>query len=139
MGHINQFLLTFDFQSTDPRIKFFPRPANQTGSVLSGNPNGAMASTNTIYSQIVEKSRQQLFYLTVAWTGTPTGTFQVLGSADGINFNALTFNPALAQPAGSPGGYGIDVQTSAKYILLEYMNSSGSGTLNVTGQFQNQN
>lgn len=78
--------------------------------------------------------------LEVTWTGTPTGTFEVLTSNSGINFYPLTYNPALAQPVGSAGGYTINnTQLSAKYILLRYTNSSGSGTLTVYGQFMDVN
>ena len=56
----------------------------------------------------------------------------MLASISGINFYALTFNPALAQPSGSAGGYLIDLnQFPFKYFQVQYVNSSGSGTLNV--------
>lgn len=78
--------------------------------------------------------------LEVTWTGTPTGTFSVLGSNSGINFYTLTFNPVLSQPSGSAGGMGIDInQFPWKYILLKYVNSSGSGTLTVYGQNRDLN
>lgn len=99
-----------------------------------------MASTNVIYSQIIEKSRQQNVNLELTWTGTPAGTFEVMVSDSGINFYALTFNPALQQPAGSASGYTINIDSlSAKYIMLRYTNTSGSGTLTVYGQFQDVN
>lgn len=99
-----------------------------------------MASTNVIYSQIIEKSRQQNVNLEVTWTGTPTGTFEVLVSDSGINFYALTFNPVLSQPAGSASGYTINLSDlSAKYMMLKYTNASGSGSLTVYGQFQDVN
>ena len=66
----------------------------------------------------------------VTWTGTPTGTISVLCSDSGINFYALTFNPALMQPSGGAGGYLINLnQLPFKYILLQYVNSSGTGVL----------
>lgn len=140
MGHVNQFPVTFNWQSANPATGFLPRPANQSGSVPSGNANGAMASTNVIYSQIIEKSRQQNVNLEVTWTGTPTGTFEVMVSNSGLHFYALTFDPALAQPAGSASGYDVNIsKLSAKYIMLRYTNASGSGTLTVYGQFQDVN
>jgi hypothetical protein len=106
----------------------------------SGVVAGAMASTNTIYSNIVDLSRMDNVGLEVTWTGTPTGTFQVLGSNSGQYFYALTFDPALSQPAGSAGGYLIDLSGYPfKYILLEYTNSSGSGSLYVYGQNKDLN
>lgn len=140
MGHCNQFPVIFNWDASNPVTNFLPRPANQTGSVASGVLAGAMASTNVIYSQIIEKSRQQNLNLEVTWTGTPTGTFEVLVSNSGINFYALTFDPVLDQPAGSAGGYDVNLSVlSAKYILLRYTNASGSGSLTVYGQFQDVN
>lgn len=140
MGHCNQFPATLNWQPTSPTINFLPRPANNTGSVPSGSVNGAMASTNTIYSNILEKSRLQNLNAEVAWTGTPTGTITVWTSNSGINWNSITFNPALAQPSGSAGGYSINfTQLSAKYIYFQYVNASGTGTLNIYLQFQDLN
>ena len=78
--------------------------------------------------------------LEVTWAGTPTGTFEVMGSNSGASFYALTFNPALTQPAGSGGGYLIDLTGFPfKYIMLKYVNASGSGTLTVYGQNKDLN
>lgn len=78
--------------------------------------------------------------LEVTWTGTPTGTFQVMVSNSGINFYALTFNPALTQPSGTAGGYAIDLnQLPFKYLMLQYTNASGSGALTIYGQQKDVN
>lgn len=78
--------------------------------------------------------------LEVTWTGTPTGTFSVQVSNSGINFYALTFNPALAQPAGSAGGYAVNLnQLPFKYMMLKYVNASGTGVLTVYGQQKDLN
>lgn len=99
-----------------------------------------MASTNTIYSQIIDISKMDNIGLEVTWTGTPTGTFSVMVSNSAINFYALTFVPALAQPSGSAGGYAVDLnQVPFKYIMLQYVNASGSGTLTVYGQNKDLN
>lgn len=140
MGHCNQFPVIFNWQSTSPVTGFLPRPANQAGSVPSGVASGTLSSTNTIYSQIIEKSRQQNANLEVTFTGTSTGTLQVMVSDSGINFYALTFSPPLSQPAGVGLGYTINIsELSAKYVMLQYANASGSGTLTVYGQFQDVN
>ncbi len=140
MGHKNEFPITFQWQSTNPATGFLPTPANKSGTIGSGTTTGSMASTNVIYSQIVEKSRIDDINLEVTWTGTAIGTFEVLVSNSGINFYALTFNPALAQPAGVGGGYDINLtQLSSKYIMLRYTNTSGSGSLTVYGQFMDIN
>lgn len=99
-----------------------------------------MASTNVIYSQIIEKSRIDDINLEVTFTGTPTGVIEVLVSNSGANFYALTFTPVLTQPAGAGGGYDINLtQLSSKYIMLRYTNTSGTGSLTVYGQFQDLN
>ncbi len=135
MAQKNQFPNTYQWQSTNPVTTFLPVPSNQSGSVPSGVINGVMSGTSTIYSQIVEKSRMDNIGLEVTWTGTPTGTFQVMVSNSGKSFYALTFNPALGQPAGSAGGYVVDLnQVPFKYIMLQYTNTSGSGILTVYGQ-----
>jgi hypothetical protein len=73
--------------------------------------------------------------LEVAWAGTPTGTLSVLVSSSGINWPSLLFNPALSQPSGSALVIGINLQQLAfKYIMLQYVNASGSGTISVYGQ-----
>lgn len=134
MGSKNQAPIVFNWQSTSPVTGFLPLKANQSGSVPSGTVNGAMASTNTIYSQIIDLSRMDNVGLEVTYTGTPTGTFQVMVSNSGINFYALTFNPALAQPAGSAGGYAVNMnQLPFRYIMLQYTNTSGTGVLTVYG------
>ena len=140
MGHKNQFPNTYNWQSTNPATGFLPLPANQTGSKPSGVVNGVMSGTSTIYSNIIDISRHDNIGLEVNWSGTPTGVFSVLVSNSGINFNTLVFNPVLAQPAGSAAGMGVNItQLGFKYILLQYVNTSGSGILTVYGQSKDLN
>lgn len=130
----NQYVTVFNWQSTSPITNFLPNN-NTYGSTPSGILNGTMSGTNTIWSNIIDFSRMKLNGLTVAWTGTPTGTFQILCSSDGINFPAMTFAPALNQPVGSANSMGIQLQSFPwKWMLLEYTNASGSGVLTVTSQ-----
>jgi len=140
LGHCNQFPVAFNWQIDSPVTNFLPIPANQTGSKPSGVIKSAISGTNTIYSQIIEKSRQQNINIEFTWTGTTTGTLQVLVSNSGINFYALTFDPVLTQPAGTAGGYTINLSVlSAKYIMLSYTNASGTGTIAAYAQFQDVN
>jgi hypothetical protein len=130
------------WQSTNPATGFYPQnmTVQSQGSAPSGLLNGPMASTNTIYTQILDISRMDNMGLEVTWTGTPTGTFQVMVSNSGINFYALTFNPALTQPSGAGGGYAVDLnQLPFKYLMLQYTNSSGTGTLTVYAQVKDLN
>lgn len=139
MSNKNQGIVAFNWQSVSPIIGFLPTHP-RGGSNPSGLLAGPMASTNTIYSQIVDVATMDNVGLEVSWTGTPSGTFSVLGSNSGSFFFALTFNPALAQPSGSAGGYGVDLFTFPfKYLLLEYVNVSGSGSLFVYGQNKDLN
>lgn len=115
-----------------------PNPGGTYGngnSTPSGVVNGVMASTNVIYSNIIDMSRYDNIGLEVTFTGTPTGVFSVLASNSGISFYTLTFNPAITQPAGAAGGFAVAVLTYPfKYFMLEYANASGSGILTVYGQ-----
>ncbi len=140
MSGKNQFPTIYNWSATNPITGFLPLKANQTGSTPSGTLVGAMASTNVIYSQIIDISRMDNEGLEVTWTGTPTGTFEVMVSNSGINFYALTFDPVLTQPAGSAGGYAVDLnQVPFKYIMLRYTNASGTGSLTVYGQQKDLN
>lgn len=99
---------------------------------LSGVNTGAMASTNTIYSNVQAVPYQHNIGLEITWTGTPTGTISILASESGNNFYPLSFSPAITQPAGSAGGYLIDLtQLAFRYYAVKYVNASGSGTLTV--------
>lgn len=139
MSGKNQFPVPFNWQAANPATGFLPTPY-QTGSAPSGVLVGAMASTNTIYSQIIDLSKMDNAGLEVNWTGTPTGTFTVNVSNSGLNFYALTFNPVLTQPAGAAGGYAISLnQYPFKYLMLKYVNASGSGSLTVYGQMRDLN
>jgi hypothetical protein len=133
MMSLNQGALAFNWQSTNPATGW-----NSLGGVRpppgSGTLAGAMASTNTIYSQIIDMATMVLNGLELTWTGTPTGVFTVNGSCSGVNFYSLTYSPALTQPAGASGGYLIDnFHWGFRYLMLQYVNASGSGSLTVYG------
>lgn len=142
MSGKNQAPVVINWQSTNPITGFLPLNNNTAGkgSLPSGASAGVMSGTATIYTNIVDVSRMDNLGAAIQWTGTPTGTLQVMGSNDGAFFFALTFSPALTQPAGSGGGYGIDLnQFPWKYILFEYTNTSGSGSITTTLQVKDLN
>ena len=141
MSGKNQFPFVFEWFSVNPITLFQPQRANQSAYPLTGGTaTGAMASTNTIYSQILDVSKIDNSGLEITWTGTPTGTLSILVSNSGVNFYALTFNPALTQPGGSGGGYAVNLnQLPFKYMLLQYTNGSGTGVLSVYGQNKDLN
>ncbi len=65
----------------------------------------------------------------LVWTGTPVGTFQLLGSVTGNNYFPIALTPTA--PAGSSGGTLVDLnQLSFPWIKLVYTKTSGTGTLN---------
>jgi hypothetical protein len=139
MSGKNQYPIVYNWQSTSPVIGFLPNPY-QGGSLPSGINSGSMSGTNTIYSNIVDLSKMDNIGLEVTWTGSPVGTFQVMSSNSGQFFYALTFNPPLAQPSGSGSGYVIDLYGYPfKYIMLQYTNTSGTGSLFVYGQNKDLN
>lgn len=142
MSGKNQFPNQFSWQATNPFTGFLPNPG-QTGSVPSGVFNGTMASTNVIYSQILDLSRMDNVGLEVNFNyggGAASGTLEVYGSDSGIHAYSVTFVPALGQPSGSQGGYLIDLnQWPWKYIMLKYTNATGTGVLTVYGQFKDLN
>lgn len=102
------------------------------------NPVGvSITGSNTYTGPITNVTNLDNIGAQVIWTGNPQGTLTVNGSNDGVNFFALTFNPALAQPAGSALSYGINLnQFPWPYLEFQYVNTSGSGTLllSITGK-----
>ncbi len=139
MSGKNQFVSTLNWQSTNPVTAFLPNPL-PGGSAPSGVVSGTMSSTNTIYSNIIDVAKMDNIGVEVTYTGTPTGVISLLGSNSGSAFYPLTFNPALAQPAGAAGGYLIDLSGYPfKYFMLSYVNASGSGTLKAYLQLKDLN
>jgi hypothetical protein len=94
--------------------------------------NGIMAGVTTLLSEIIPIGNGDNFGIEVEWSGSPVGVISILCSNSGINFDALTFNPPLSQPAGVPGGYLINLnQLPFQYLQFSYTNVSGAGVLNV--------
>lgn len=99
-----------------------------------------MSSTNTIYTNILGLRQSDNIGIELTWTGTPTGTISVMVSNSGINFYALTFDPILDQPSGSSGGYVIALTAIPfQYMFVQYVNSSGSGTITAYSQAKANN
>lgn len=102
----------------------------RANTAASGVTSGAMSGTSTVYSQIVDVHTIDNCGLELTWTGTPTGNIQILASSSGTSFYPISFSPSLEQPAGSAGGYLINLnQFPWQYIMVEYTNTSGSGSL----------
>lgn len=142
MSGKNQFPQQLNWQATDPTVTLFPivNKGGTGGSVPSGTKTGTMASTNTIYTNIVEFANMDNVGLEIDWTGTPVGTITIYCSVSGVNWHALTFTPVLAQPAGAAGGYNVSLnQVPFKYVYVKYTNASGSGSITIFGQFKDLN
>jgi len=103
--------------------------------------NGAMTGTSVITSNALNIRFLDNIGVQFNFTGTPTGSFQVLVSADheqdpeGNVTVPGTFIPITLTPApvasGVAGQIYIDLnQLSAPWMEVQYTNSSGSGTLN---------
>ena len=63
------------------------------------------------------------------WDGTPTGTWSIGLSNDGVDF-AISGATATIDPSGGAGGISmIEVETAAAFARLNYIRTSGTGTL----------
>lgn len=140
----SQFPSVFNWQTTSPVTSFLPAPGpNQDGSgnsPKSGILAGAMSSVDVIYTNIIGLRQTDTQGIELTWTGTPTGTIQVMVSNSGINFYALTFTPSLGQPSGSADGYVIALtDIPFQYLFLQYTNVSGNGTITAYSQCKAKN
>lgn len=89
----------------------------------------AVSSTNTYTSASTDLNQLHNVGLDVRFTGTMAGTFSVLCSNDNSVFTALTFTPAITQPSGSNLNFLVDLnQVPFRYVKVQYVNSTGSGT-----------
>jgi hypothetical protein len=94
--------------------------------------SGSMTGTSTIASQSFDVSGFKSASFEFSWTGTPTGTITIIGSISNSSFFPFTFSPNLVQPAGSAGGFLVSLdELPYPYLKVQYVNSSGSGTLDV--------
>lgn len=94
--------------------------------------NGVMTGTSVVTSSVTNIQNLDDIGIQVAWTSTAVGVIEVQCSVDNVTFYALTFDPVLTQPAGSAGGYLIDLQqVPFLWLRVQYTNSAGSGVLNV--------
>ncbi len=62
----------------------------------------------------------------LAWTGDPTGPFEVQVSNTGDNWETVD---ATAAAAGSAGSAIVEIETSCRLVRVFFDSTSGSGTL----------
>lgn len=85
----------------------------------------AQAMVNSVTSSAQNVQNFDNIGLQITWTGTPTGTIAVLGSNDDTTYYALTFQPALAQPAGAVGGYLVSInQFPFPYMKVRFTSTA---------------
>lgn len=142
----SQFPSTFNWQTTSPEIGFLPAPGpNQDvagNSPKSGIVAGTMTGTTTIYTNILGIAQVDNQGIEVNWTGTPTGILTVMCSNSGIagNFQSLTLNPGISQPAGAAGGTLIALTAIPfRYMYLSYTNATGTGSITAYSQCKANN
>ena len=131
-----QFAQVFNWQSNDPRLTFQPIQANSSSgnSPKSGVSAGVMSGTSTIYSNILGIQQNDNYGITTSWSGTPTGTITYLISSDGVNFSSLT-NSLVPNPSGTAAFYNYALRNCPfHYLMIEYVNASGTGSLTITSQ-----
>lgn len=93
---------------------------------------GVMTGTTVIQSSPFNVQNLDNVGLQVKWTGAAVGTIEVIVSVDGVNYDALTFDPVLTQPAGTAGSYVISLnQLPFPYMKVRYTNASSTGVLDV--------
>lgn len=92
----------------------------------------AVSSTTTYLSQPINIKNTDNILLQLIWTGTPTGVFTVQQSPDGNLYDDLIVSPPITQPAGSAGHWSVNLnQSPATWVQVQYVNASGSGTVDV--------
>lgn len=82
----------------------------------------------TVESLIVNIPFLDNIAIEIAWTGTPAGTFQVLGSVSGINYNPISISVKPA--AGVNDSTLVTFQNQGfQYLKLRYIGNGGVGAL----------
>lgn len=105
--------------------------------------DGAMASTTTLTSDVIDMTGLNTGSFQMVWTGTPTGNatswvVEVSNNYDlsrptNADWTTLTIATAPTNPAGTASNTGLDLGTDFPWaaVRLKYVNASGTGTLQV--------
>lgn len=92
----------------------------------------SVSGTTTYLSLPINIQNVDNVLLQFIWTGTVTGTFTVQQSPDGNLYDTLILSPVITQPAGGAGHWSVDInQSPAQWLQVQYVNASGSGTVDV--------
>lgn len=91
--------------------------------------NLAVSGTNVYESKPVNIQNFDTIPFELVWTGTMSGQFVILASVTGINYFPLP-GFTVNSPIGSTGGDLVDIWgTSFNWLILQYINASGSGEI----------
>jgi hypothetical protein len=112
-------------------------PANQPVAQWATAPqvmSVSVTGTNTYNSGPIAAGNKDNIGLQVVFTGTMTGTFSItVTNNPAVVGDTLSFNPVIVQPTGSSMEFSVSLnQLPFPYYTINYVNSSGSGTLVVT-------
>ena len=104
-------------------------------SMVDTIPGAVIVASGNMSSNVTSAATDCLSFsavgIQVVWTGTPTGTFDVLASIDGTHYSSLGLS-SLPAPAGS-GGSGLiplAYPFPYRYVELKFTRVSGAGSLN---------
>jgi hypothetical protein len=87
-------------------------------------------SQATLTSTVTEIPYLDNVVYQATWSGTPTGTFSVEVSLDGVNYVPLGLSPTPSA-SGSASSAIIELnQLGERFVRLVYTRIAGSGTLN---------
>lgn len=82
-----------------------------------------------VTSDVVDVRYRRYGAVQLVFSGTPTGTFTIEASVDGVNFNALDFGAAI-EAAGAAGSHLIELaDIGYDKLRVVYTRTSGTGTL----------
>lgn len=110
---------------TSTPVPYVPSPA-----LPAGTTSGAMASTNVIYTNIIDLTLFDNIGLELTWSGTPAGFLVVMASIGGSVFYPYVPALTLTQPAGSATGELVSIiDFPYRYFFLKYTNASGTGAI----------
>lgn len=87
--------------------------------------------TQNLISEMFDIGNAGSYAFQAVWTGSPTGTFSIVGSLDGINFNIPIYSILTG---GVSGNVTYDLfGTSVGALKGVYTFTSGTGTLSMNG------
>lgn len=92
----------------------------------------SVGGTATYLSEPINIKNLDDIGLQLKWTGTVTGTFTVMHSPDGDDYDTILLSPIITQPSGSAGTWSVVLQLEPyQWVKVQYVNASGTGTVDV--------